>query len=300
MKKKTIIIASISIAALVVLTGVVTLLKGTVPSADGKIKVVAAENTWGNIAAQIGGSRVQVTSIITDPTADPHLYESGAKDASAITNADIVIVNGLGYDDFITKILDGSPNKNRVVIHIANLFGAKSDDNPHLWYDVARVNIAAAEFQKQFTAKDSAGNDTYVANLTTFTASLEPLYNRIDNIRTEYPRAPIAYTERVAGYMLSQSGLQVQTPAGFATAIEEGNEPSPTDQTAMLNLLTGKKIKALVYNPQASSPVTDNIRTVATQNNIPIVPVTETIPSNTTYQLWMQDQLNALTVALAQ
>jgi zinc/manganese transport system substrate-binding protein len=299
MTKKTLIIVGACIAGLVALTSVLLFAKSATYNSGGRLKVVAAENTWGNIAAQIGGSRVQVTSIISDPAADPHLYESGAKDASAITNADIVIINGLGYDDFVTKILDGSPNNNRVVINIATLLDVKDGDNPHLWYDTGRVNIVAAEFQKQFTAKDSTGRDTYQTNLATFANSLEPLYNRLDNIRSEYPNAPVAYTERVAGYLLEQASLSVQTPASFASAIEEGNEPSPADQAAMLALLTNKKIRVLLYNPQASSAVTDHIRAVATQNGIPIVAVTETIPSTTTYQLWMQDQLNALTIALA-
>jgi zinc/manganese transport system substrate-binding protein len=300
MSKKSLLIIGASLAGLVLISVVLSLVKGTSPNdSAGRLKVVVAENTWGSIAAQIGGSRVDVTSIITDPAADPHLYESGAKDASAITSADVVIVNGLGYDDFVTKILEGSPNKNRVVINVANFLGAKDGDNPHFWYDIGRVNIVAVELQKQFAAKDTAGADSYQANLATFADSLQPLYNRLDNILSTYPKAPVAYTERVAGYMLTQAGLQTQTPPGFAAAMEEGNEPSPADQAAMLGLLTGKKIKVLLYNPQASSAVTDHIRDVAAQNDIPTVAVTETIPGGTTYQLWMQDQLNALTIALA-
>lgn len=298
MNKKTMIIIAACIAGILVLGGVLSMFKGASPFASGKLKVVAAENFWGDIAAQVGGDRVEVASVISDPAADPHLYESGAKDASAITNADIVIVNGLGYDDFVTKILDGSPKHDRVVINIAAFLDAKEGENPHLWYDIGRVSIVAAEFQKQFTAKDNAGNSAYQTNLATFVSSLQPLYNQLDILLTDFPHTPIAYTERIAGYIVQRSGLDALTPQGFASAIEDGNEPSPTDQAAMLKLITDKKIKALLYNAQASSPVTERIRDAAVQNNIPVVSVTETMPAGTTYQAWQRSQLDALITAL--
>lgn len=269
-------------------------------SNSGSLKVVAAENFWGNIASQIGGNHVKVSSIITDPTADPHLYESNASNASEVSTADVVIVNGLGYDDFMQKLLNGSKNDKRQVITTADIMHVTGDDaNPHLWYDIPRIHDVAETIANYYESKDPAHKADYQNNLNDFNKSLEPLIATINQIKASYSGSPVAYTEPVPGYLLADSGLTVKTPAGFSKSIEDGNDPSPVDSTAMDSLMTNKAVKMLLYNSQATSPVTERVKDLAQQSGVPVIGVTETLPPNErSYQTWQQNQLNQILKAL--
>jgi zinc/manganese transport system substrate-binding protein len=271
-----------------------------VTSTNGNLNVVAAENFWGDIASQLGGSHVHVTSIITDPTADPHLYESSAQNASEISSASVVIVNGLGYDDFMNKLLSASPNTSRQVLTVAAILGITGDTaNRHLWYNIPRMHEVAGAIATSFEIKDPAHKADYEKNLIDFNASLLPIIAVINQIKSTYNGAPVAYTERVPGYLLTAAGLTVKTPDGFAKSIEDATDPSPADSQAMSDLMTNKRVRALLYNSQATSPVTEHVKNLAKQAGIPVIGVTETLPTNEkTYQSWQQDQLNVLLKAL--
>jgi zinc/manganese transport system substrate-binding protein len=295
--------ASIGLA-LVAIAGVVVVAcsssGGKSASAPGAVKIVAAENFWGDIVKQLGGSQVSVTSIITDPNADPHLYESDAHDAAAVADARLVIENGLGYDDFIDKLMSSTSNSHRTVLSVAKTLNVTGDNaNPHLWYDIPRVHLVAQAIVGQLDRIDPADKEAFDTNLKTFETSLQPLLNVIDQIKTRYPGAPVAYTERVPGYLLADAGLDVKTPPGFAQAIEDGNEPSAADTQAMDTLMTSHGVKVLLYNAQATSPITKHVRDLAQQAGVPVIGVTETLPpGEPNYQHWQLDQLQALQQAL--
>ncbi len=291
-------VALVALAAIVVTA---TSCSGHAKSDSGAVRVVAAENFWGDVASQIGGAHVRVTSMISDPATDPHEYESDARDAAAVADARLVIQNGVGYDDFLTKLLAGTSSDQRVVLSVADVLDEKGDGvNPHLWYDVPRVPEVARAIESALAGVDPTDRASFAANLRSFDASLEPLDRLIGAIKARYPHAAVAYTERVPGYLLDAAGLTVATPPGFAQAIEDGNEPSPGDTQAMDELLTGHRIRVLIYNAQATSPVTEHVRDVARQAGIPVIPFTETQPpGERDYQSWQQHQLQALLTALA-
>jgi zinc/manganese transport system substrate-binding protein len=270
------------------------------PGSTRAVKVVAAENFWGDIAGQIGGSHVAVTSIISDPTADPHQYESDAHDAAAIADARLAIVNGAGYDDFVTKLLAATSHRGRVVLTVADVLHATgSDVNPHLWYALSRIPEVARAIESELAAADPADQASFAANLQTFVDSLAPLEQLVTQIKTKYPHAPVAYTERVPGYLLAAAGLTVASPPGFAQAIEDGNEPSAGDTKTMNDLVSGRRVRVLLYNAQATSPVTQHVQDLARQAGVPVVAVTETRPADqSSYQAWQQHQLQALRTAL--
>jgi zinc/manganese transport system substrate-binding protein len=272
------------------------------PSGPGQqsVNVVAAENFWGDITKQIGGNHVNVTSVISDPSADPHLYESDAKTAAAVSKAQLVIVNGLGYDDFMGKLLSASPNPNRKVLTAADLMQISGTDaNPHIWYDIAKVPAVSSAIAAQLGALDPADAAAFTANAKTFSDSLAPINAAIANIKTKYAGAPVGYTERVPGYLIDAAGLKLATPASFAQAIEDGNDPSPADNSAMDNAVKTKAIKVLFYNAQVTSPATDAVKTLAQQSGVPIVGVTETLPpTDPNFQAWQLRQVNELTSAL--
>jgi len=266
--------------------------------AHQKINIVAAENVWGDIARQIGGENVSVTSLINDPATDPHLYESSAKDASAVDTASIVIVNGQGYDDFIDKLLPATPRADRHVINIASVLEAKPGDNPHFWYDIARTSVVAAQLEQTLASSDPQHAGMYSANLASFVESLQPLFGVIQTIDSVYPQAPVAYTERLPGYLITATNLAVKSPEGFAQAIENGSDPSPGDQTTFTSLINKKQIRLLFYNSQASSPAAEKVRAAAEKNSIPVVALTEMLPKNMpSYQAWQLSQLQAILTA---
>jgi zinc/manganese transport system substrate-binding protein len=268
-------------------------------AAGGRLAVVAAENFWGDIARQIGGGQVSVTSIITDPNADPHSYETDPRAAAAINNAALVIENGAGYDDFIDKLLSTNPNTGRDVLSIARTVGAGGNPNPHLWYNPDYVTAAAHAIETHLASDDQAHVADFQANLQTFLAAYQPYIDTLATIRARHAGTPIAYTERVPGYLVEKAMLRLATPASFAQSIEDGNDPSPADTAAMDDAMTHRLVKVLLYNAQVTSPTTQKVRDLATANGIPVVGVAETIPAGEpTFQAWQLHQALAILAAL--
>jgi zinc/manganese transport system substrate-binding protein len=261
--------------------------------------VVAAENVWGDITRQIGGSHVSVTSIISDPNADPHTYETDPRDAAAVSNATFVIENGAGYDDFIDRLLSTNPQPTRNVLSIAVTVGAASNANPHLWYSPQYVTAAARAIEARLASHDAADAAVFQVNLTTFLAAYQPYIDTLATIRSKYASTPIAYTERVPGYLVEAAGLRLATPASFAQAIEDGNDPSPADTAAMDSAISGRSVKVLLYNSQVTSPATQRVKAVAAASGVAVVGVAESIPaSEPNLQTWQLDQARAILAAL--
>jgi zinc/manganese transport system substrate-binding protein len=273
---------------------------GANAGATGVVRVAAAENFWADIARQIGGAHVTVSSIINDPTADPHQYESSARDATTVAKADVVIKNGAGYDDAVGKLLSVTSKRGRVVLSVDEVLHRTGDGvNPHFWYDLPDIPAVAAAMRSALVAADPRDRAAFAAGEQRFVASLAPLNRVLARIRARYRGAPVAYTERVPAYLLDAAGLEVVGPPGFAQAIEDGNEPNARDTRAMDDLVSGRHVRAVLYNAQATSPVTDHVRDVAQRSGVPVVAVTETMPSNAaSFQAWQLSQLDALLQAL--
>jgi zinc/manganese transport system substrate-binding protein len=267
--------------------------------APGVVHVVAAENFWGNITSQLGGPDVQVTSLITNPNADPHLFETDAADAATLAQAQVVVENGAGYDTWMSALLGADSSSPRVVTAANVLHVGGSDPNPHLWYDIPRVPAVAAAIAVALEKAAPQDTAAFKANLKTFDSSLAPLDATLATIKAHFHNVPVAYTERVPGYALAVAGLSVETPAGFARAIEDGEDPGPADTLAMQRLLDDHGVNVLLYNVQTVTPVTTQIRALARSHGIPVVGVSETMPAGaTTYQQWQQSQLTKLLHAL--
>jgi zinc/manganese transport system substrate-binding protein len=274
---------------------------GSPPSASGApIPVLGAENFYADLLAQIGGSRVTASSILKDPSADPHEYEASPAAAKLVADSKLVIVNGIGYDDFMEKLLGASTKPDRIVINVQDVLGTKDDVNVHVWYDPATMP-KVAEAATAALAKLDPQNAAYFAEgKAKYLAALKPFNDKIAAMKTKYAGAPIAFTENVAGYLTDAIGLDVLTPPEFMEAIESGTDPAPADVAAERDLLTGRKVKALLYNSQVTSPLTEQIRDLAVKSNVPVVAVAETIPANfKTFQEWQLAQLDELERALA-
>jgi zinc/manganese transport system substrate-binding protein len=269
-------------------------------STSGRVSVVAAENVYGNIASQIGGAHVAVTSILTSPTADPHLFEPGTSSGLAVAGAKVVLQNGLGYDAFMTRLENATPSKSRIVVTMADVLGVHGKDaNPHLWYDVPQLNRIAGSIATALERADPGHAPAYRAGLARFERSLGPLRHEVATIRDRHHGAPVAYTEPVPGYLVAAAGLDNLAPETFTRPIEEGTEPTPAAVSAMDEVVAKHRIRVLLYNSQAVSPITARIRDAARSAGIPVVPVTETLPPGLTFQQWQLGQAQALAVALA-
>jgi zinc/manganese transport system substrate-binding protein len=269
-------------------------------STSGPLDVVAAENVYGNIAAQIGGPHVSVTSILTNPNADPHLFEPATSTGLAVAKAKVVIQNGLGYDAFMTRIEDATPGNGGLDLIVADLLGIHGKDaNPHLWYDLPRLDSIAHRIGDAFRRQDPAHASAYRRGERRFVRSLTPLRQEVATIRSRFHGAPVAYTEPVPGYLVAAAGLRNLAPDSFTRPIEEGTEPSASAVAAMDTLIAQHRIRVLLYNSQAVSPITAQLRDDARKAGIPVVPVTETLPAHLTFQQWQLDQARALAAALA-
>lgn len=267
-------------------------------SSSGKIDAVAGENFYGDLVSRVGGDLVSVTSILSDPNVDPHTYESSTQNAQQVADATLVVENGLGYDAFLDHLLGSSPRSDRKVIDVQTLLGLADGVNPHVWYDpqtMPKVARAVADALEQLAP---ASKSTVEANLQTYLASFAPLTAKIDELKSRYPGAPVAYTEPVPGYLLAALGFTVLTPPGFAKAIENGTDPAPADVASQQDLLTGHKVELLLYNSQATSPVTETIKSLAGQSGVPVVGVSETMPAGGGFVDWQLAQLSAIESAL--
>ena len=266
--------------------------------AAGPIKVVAAENFYGDIAHQIGGLQVSVDSVMSNPDQDPHLFETSPAVARQLTTAQIVIYNGADYDPWMAKLLKAEPKPGRVAIVAADLVHKKAGDNPHLWYDPPTMPTVAKALAAALAKADPGHAADYQARLKTFLASLKPLHEKIAAVRKKYAGATVTASEPVFGYMAAALGLKVRNKK-FQFAIMNGTEPSPRDVAAFENDLKGHKVRVLFYNKQASDKIVQHLVDLAHAAKIPVVGVTETQPPGMTFQQWMLSEVDATGKALA-
>jgi zinc/manganese transport system substrate-binding protein len=266
-------------------------------AADGKLAVVAAENFYGDIARQIGGDRVDVVNIMSNPDQDPHLFETTPGVVRQIADAQIVILNGADYDPWMDKLLAAAPRPGRAVINAGAITGTKAGGNPHLWYAPGTMPAVAKAMADAFSKTDAAHAADYAARLSATLASLERIGQRVAQIKAKYNGQAVTATEPVFGPMANALGLTMRNQR-FQLAMQNDTEPSARDVAAFENDLKGHKVKLLLYNSQVSEKLTERLLAIAHKAKVPVVAVTETQPANASYQDWMLGQLDAVDKAL--
>lgn len=293
-----------SLLALVVLLLLLTGCDMTInaETSGGKLQVVAAENFWGSIAAQVGGEHVNVISIIVNPNTDPHDYEATPADARTVAGAGYVIFNGVGYDPWVRQLLDANPVSGRKVLEIGKLLGKQEGDNPHFWYHPDYVTQVVNQITADLKSLDAADASYFEQQSHQFlTSALQQYHDLINTIKQRYQGTPVGATESLFAYLAPALGLNLITPPGFMQATSEGIEPTAADKATFDHQITQKQIKVLVYNKQNATPDTDALKAKAQQAGIPIVAITETLnPGTASFQEWQAAQLQALEQALAQ
>jgi zinc/manganese transport system substrate-binding protein len=269
-------------------------------SDSGKLQVVAVENFWGSIARQIGGDKVEVTSVITSPNTDPHDYEPTAGDARAFARARYVIVNGAGYDSWADKLLGANPVAGRKVLTIADLAGRDKGENPHMWYSPAIVLQVADRIAADMGTLDPANSTFYREEGSAFKTTGLQRYNQLrSEIRQKYAGTPIGITETIFEDMAADLGLDDAFPAALEKSISEGADVSPKDKATAEALISSGQIRVLMFNKQNSTPNVKSLVDKARTAGIPVVEVTETMdPANALFQEWQSVQLTQLAEAL--
>jgi zinc/manganese transport system substrate-binding protein len=268
--------------------------------ADGRVQVVAAENFWGSIAAQLGGERVSVRSIIINPNTDPHSYEPSAGDARTMAEAKLAIVNGIGYDNWAPRLLAASPVSGRVVLNVGDLLGLKAGDNPHQWYSPASVQRVIAQIVADYDRLAPQGAGYFAQREQTFETVSLTKYNRLRaEIRARYAGTPVGYSESIFRPLGEDLGLKLLTPYSFAKAVAEGTDVTAQDKQTVDEQAEEGKVKVWVFNSQNITPDVQRVNELAKAARIPIATVTETLsPASDTFEQWQVGELEGLLKAL--
>jgi zinc/manganese transport system substrate-binding protein len=268
-------------------------------TASGQIKVVAGQNFWGSIATELGGTKASVQSVVSDPNADPHEYETNTNDARAFADANFVILNGAGYDNWANKLLSANPDSQRTVLIAADLLDKKAGDNPHFWYNPVFVTRVADQITADYKSIDSSDAAYFDQQRAAFTVALKPYMQRLAEIKAKFSGVPVGATESIFVYMATYLGLNLISPPAFMDAVAEGNDPPASAVIDFQNQITSKQVRVLVYNVQTATAVTTNIKHLAAVAGIPSVGISETLqPESATFQDWQLSQLVALQNAL--
>ncbi|MFG3518920.1 metal ABC transporter solute-binding protein, Zn/Mn family [Nocardia nova] len=278
------------------ITTAVTLAACSGSSSDsGKPKIVASTDVWGSVAAAVGGPDVEVKSIIDNPAVDPHSYETSPTDAAAIRDAALVLYNGGHYDEFAEKAAAG---RGKPSIAAFDLRSTPNDENEHVWYDMKTVDAVAGRIADELGRIDPEHKQAFTDRAAGFRAQLANISAITAKAAAAHPKTPVLQTEPLAHYLLLAADTDDRTPHAFEEAIEQGTDPSPADLAAVRDLLTGKQVRALVYNIQTEDKTTKDVAATAKSAGVPIVEVTETLPANTDFVKWQTDNATALAAAL--
>jgi zinc/manganese transport system substrate-binding protein len=269
------------------------------PGGARVIDVIAAENFWGSLASQLGGAHVRVFTVVSDPSADPHDYESSALDARAVAAARYVIQNGAGYDGWMAKLVAANPEPGRRVYDIGATLRKRPGDNPHLWYDPAYVTAACDHIEADLKALDPKDAGYFTARRAAVAGAFAPIRAQLARIHAEHAGQPVASTESIVAYLARYLGLRLISPPAFMNAVAEGNDPPAASVVEFEHQLATRQARVLIYNKQTATALTTSVRGIAASQHVPVVGVTETIqPSGESFEQWFGAELAALARAL--
>jgi zinc/manganese transport system substrate-binding protein len=266
-----------------------------------RVRVVVVENFWGSIVEQLAGAGAEVTSLVTNPATDPHDYEPTAADARAIASAGYVVMNGMGYDEWVQKLLDANPVSGRSVLNVGDLLELEAGENPHQWYSPRSVRRFIGRVRADLQGLDPENRAEYARRERAYETEGLREYNRLlVQIRERFSGTAIGASESIVTPLATDLGLRVLTPESFVDAIAEGGEPSKSDKATVDAQIAEREIEVFVYNAQNATPDVQRLVDAARRKDIPVVTVTETLGSEETFQAWQERQLRALLAALSE
>ena len=263
------------------------------------IHVIAVENQYGSLVSRLGGQGVRFKSIITNPDADPHEFQTNFQVVNDYQAAQLVVENGLGYDDWSDKVLETVSRKPKVV-NAGDVLGRKTGDNPHVWYDQDAVDRVCQAITAALKELNPAGSEYFDARARDYAGRLGPYHDAVARIRKRFAGTPVGATESIFVPMAKATGLDLISPPGLMNAVAEDANPSVQDVALFQQQIKEKRIKVLVYNNQTNGNLTSQLREMAETAGVPVVGVSETLtPVDATFEDWQISQLKALEDALA-
>ncbi len=294
------LVAAAVLAAAVLVSGCGRTGSSAPGAGAGRLQVVAAENFWGSIAAQLAGPKADVTSIIVNPATDPHSYEPTAADARAIAGARIAIVNGLGYDAWAPRLLRASPSGGRVVLDVGRTLGLSEGANPHQWYSPTAVHRFVDAIVADYDRLDPSAATYFAQRKQAFLTRDLARYDALRRqIRARYAGTPVGYSESIFQPLGEDLHLKLSTPYSFAKAIAEGDDVTAADKRTVDDQARKRLIKIWVFNSQNVTPDVQRVNEIARERGIPIATVTETLsPAGDSFQQWQSSELEGLALAL--
>jgi zinc/manganese transport system substrate-binding protein len=267
----------------------------------GPPAVVASTDVWGSVAQSVAGDDARVSSIVTSGSADPHSYEASPSNAAAIADASIVVYNGGGYDPWVDAVLDNHrdvPAVNAYSLLDATAVGEPQPANEHVFYDLGTAKAVANDLATKLATADPGKADRYRSRAEEFGRRADEIRAAEKALRQARPGAAVIATEPVAHYLLQAVGLADKTPPGFTSAVEQDTDPAPADLAAVLDLIKGREVAAVVFNDQTVTSATRRVRDAAHDAGVPVVGVTETLPAGSDYLTWQNDTVARLAQAL--
>jgi zinc/manganese transport system substrate-binding protein len=301
--RPTQVVAVLVLATTLALSGCAT----TVPATTGGsaavasriVRVAAAENFWGSIVAQLGGTHAHVVSIIANPNTDPHAYEPTAADARVLADAQVAIENGAGYDPWMPRLL-AADGGSRTVLDVGTVVGVAPGGNPHLWYDPSYVEQFINAATDDLVRADPADRAYFVARQVTYEqVGLAGYHGAISRIRARSAGTPVGASESIVAYLCQAVGLNLVTPPSFLRAVSEGSDVLAVDTAAIDRQIRTRAIAVYLENTQNLTPDVQAQVSAARAAGIPVISVTETLePATTTFQAWQTAQLDSLATAL--
>ena len=288
------------------------------PASGGAIEVVTSTNVYGDVVKAIGGDKVNVSSIITKTSQDPHSYEASAQDKLVISKARLVVENGGGYDEFLHKIADETKVGHENMLSAVEVSGLAPEEeghsgeataeeghthnhgefNEHVWYSLDTMGKLADAVAGKLGSLDAESASTFTANADAFKTRLAGLSGKLAALKADNDHAPVAVTEPVPLYLLEAAGLENKTPEAYSAAIEEETDVPASVLKEVTDLVSAKSVRFLAYNEQTEGPQTESVKRAAESAGVPVVNFTETLPEGKDYIQWMTDNVESVSSAL--
>lgn len=264
---------------------------------NGTIEVAASVNQWGTVAKALGGDNVNVTSIINSTNVDAHDYEPTTSDIAKLQKAQVIIVNGAGYDTWAVK---ATQTANATIVNAAEIGGVNDGENPHVWFSADVRKAVAQAITEAYEQADAAKKNDFDKMNDQWTAKENNVESKIAEVKQKTDGLAYAATESVASYLAEDMGLADATPSGYARATANESEPTPTDIKQFTDALKAGEIKLLVVNTQEESELTDKITDAAKFVEVPMVELTEQMPEQyDSLTAWMEGLVDAFSQAIA-
>lgn len=284
------------VAVLVVALGVVAAgCSNQGSSSNGKIKITATTDFYGEVARKVAGSKGEVTSVITNPDVDPHDYQPTTKVAKQTVGSKIVIANGIGYDGWMSKLVKDTKEVDYIRVG-EDLMAKQNGDNPHLWYNPATMPKLANTIAAKLGKLQPKNKAYFKKNAKAYIASLKPINDKIAQLKqiaSTKKNKEVYVSEPVFDNALQAIGFKVGD-AQFENDTEKDVDPSPQTIKDMQNGIKNHKIAFFVFNKQVDDKTVNNLVALAKKNHVPVLAVTETLPANKTYVQWMDSQYSQL------